>query len=102
MDFPFKYKLRGTRQKHVRETSILLGKTDLELIAPLYLDLHRRAEFVDSRRDQGRCGYTGTASQRFPFNSPFKGADANTIRAEQLHEIHVCALWPEVRVAADF
>src|SRR6266481_3993116 len=102
MNFPFENKFGGTGQQNVVKISVALLETDIELIAPLHLYLNWRSKSVDTRRDQSGCGNTRAAGQGFAFDTSFKGTDANSIRAKQLDEIHVCALGPEVRVPADF
>src|SRR6266404_1483091 len=101
MHFPFEHEFGRASQQYVAEIFVAFLETDLELIAALHLDLHWRTESVDARGNQGRSGYTGAASQRLAFNPSFKGAHPNSVRAEQLDEIHVRALRTEVRVPTD-
>src|SRR5882724_1431513 len=101
MNFPFEHKFRRTGQQYVAEITVALLETNFELIPALHLNLYRRTEPMNTRGDQGRSSDTGAASQSLAFNPSLKGSDANSIRAEQLYEIHIRALWAEVRVAAN-
>src|SRR5512135_2707242 len=82
----------------VPHRSFVAPEFDMEILAAACQHMDGRPETELHRCDQRAGDRTGAAGECFILDAPLVRPHGYPVGAEELHEVHVCPLCPELRV----